>query len=151
MNRKLNTAILSAVLLWAIGSLAVAQPGPMPPQHPPRGGEDRLATYLALTAEQKSQWDAARKTFEDGIEPLREHIEATHEQIEKLMDAKSTDAAAIGNLMIDIRNTRDQIKTKHDALDATLESFLTAEQKTKFEAFLAARPPQPPPPPPPHR
>ena len=67
------------------------------------------------------------------------------------MDAKSMDAAAIGNLMIDIRNTHDQIKVKHDALDATLEGFLSADQKVKFEAFRAAQPPMPPHPPHPPR
>jgi len=67
------------------------------------------------------------------------------------MDTKSTDAAAIGNLMIDIRNTHDQIKAKHDALDTTLEGLLNAGQKVKFEAFRAAQPPMPPHPPHPPR
>lgn len=141
MKRFTHTA-----LFLLVATVAAAQPGP--PPHPPRGAGDPLASYLKLTAEQKTQWDAARQAFETSIQPLRDHIEATHEQIEKLMEAKSTDAAALGTLMIDIRNTHDQIKAKHDALDAQLETLLTAEQKTKFEAFLAARPPMPPPPPP---
>lgn len=129
----------TALFLVTIGTAALAQPGPMPPPHPPK--DDRLASYLNLTTAQKTQWDAARQAFDEGVKPLREHIEATHEQLEKLMDAKSNDAAALGTLMIDIRNTHDQIKARHDALDAQLETLLTAEQKTKFEAFLAARPP----------
>jgi Spy/CpxP family protein refolding chaperone len=141
MNRFVNAAIF----LFAIGSLAFAQPGPPGPP-PPMAKGDPLVSYLALTAEQKTQWQTARQSFDDGIKPLRDHIDATHQQLEQLMDAKSTDAAAIGNLMIDIRNTHDQIKAKHDALDTTLEGFLTAGQKVKFEAFRAAQPPMPHPP-----
>lgn len=145
MNRFVN----AAVFLLAIGSLAFAQPGP--PGPPPMAKGDPLVSYLGLTAEQKTQWQTARQSFDDSIKPLRDHIDATHQQLEQLMDTKSTDAAAIGNLMIDIRNTHDQIKAKHDALDITLEGFLTAGQKVKFEAFRAARPPMPPPPPHPPR
>lgn len=147
MKRTLPTALflLTIGTIGTIGTATVAQPGPPPPrlQHGPQHG-DPLVSYLALSAEQKTRWESAHKAFDDSIEPLREHIEATHEQIEQLMNAKSNDAAAIGNLMIDIRNTHDQIKTRHDALDTTLEGFLTAEQKTKFEAFRAAAPPRPP-------
>jgi len=146
MNRFVNAAIF----LFAIGSLAFAQPGPPGPP-PPMAKGDPLVSYLGLTAEQKTQWQTARQSFDEGIKPLRDHIDATHQQLEQLMDSKSTDAAAIGNLMIDIRNTHDQIKAKHDALDTTLESFLTADQKVKFEAFRAAQPPMPPHPPHPPR
>ena len=145
MNRFVNAAIF----LFAIGSLAVAQPAP--PGPPPMAKGDPLVSYLGLTAEQKTQWQTARQSFDEGIKPLRDHIDATHQQLEQLMDAKSMDAAAIGNLMIDIRNTHDQIKVKHDALDATLEGFLSADQKVKFEAFRAAQPPMPPHPPHPPR
>ncbi len=151
MNRFLNAAIL----LFAVGSLALAQPVPPGPPGPPppqrMGNGDPLVTYLGLTADQKTQWQTARQSFDDSIKPLRDHIDAAHQQLEQLMDAKSTDAAALGNLMIDIRNTHDQITAKHDALDTTLESFLTADQKAKFEAFRAARPPMPPHPPRPPR
>ncbi len=143
MNRFVNAAIF----LLAVGSLAVAQPRPPDPPPPQRmGNGDPLVSYLGLSAEQKTQWQTAHQSFDESIKPLRDHIEATHQQLEQLMDTKSTDAAAIGNLMIDIRNTHDQIKAKHDALDTTLEGFLTAGQKVKFEAFRAAQPPMPHPP-----
>jgi Spy/CpxP family protein refolding chaperone len=141
--------VTAAIFVLAAASLGLAQPAPPPgppgPHHAPKG--DPLADYLALTPDQKTQWDAARTAFEAATKPLRDHADATQEQLEQLLDSKSNDAAAIGTLMIDIRNTRDQIKTAHDALDARLEALLTAEQRTKFEAFRAAAPPRPPHPP----
>src|SRR5258708_4694042 len=88
---------------------AAPAPGLAPPGPALRANADPLVPYLGRTAEQKTQWETARQSCDEGIKPLREHIDATHQQLEQLMDTKSTDAAAIGNLMIDIRNTHDQI------------------------------------------
>ena len=144
---------ITALFIAAIATSLAAQPRrPMdrngaPP--PPNG--DALVNYLNLTADQKTAWTAARQDFETSVAPLHDKIESTQNQLRQLMDAKSNDATAIGTLMIAIRDGHDQTKAKHDALDTKLESVLTADQKTKFAAFRAARaaagpdgPPHPP-------
>ena len=144
---------ITALFIATIATSLLAQPRrPMdhPGAPPPPNGE-ALATYLSLTADQKTTWTAAREAFETAVAPLHDKIEATQDQLRQLMDAKSNDAKAIGTLMIAIRDGQDQIKTQHDALDTKLASVLTADQKTKFAAFRAARaalgpdrPPHPP-------
>ena len=141
----MKRALILITLIAAIAATATAQPGPPPP---PRG--DALANYLQLTDAQKSTWQTARTNFEAAVKPLHDQQRAAHEQIEQALSSASPDPTAIGKLMISERHLGDQIKAAHDALDATLAATLTAEQKTKFEAFKAARPPRregPPPPP----
>ena len=115
--------------------MSAAQPGPPPP---PRG--DELASYLNLTDAQKSAWQSARASFEAAVKPLHDQQRAAHEQIEEALSSASPDPTAIGKLMISAKHLGDQIKAQHDALDATLTSTLTADQKAKFDAFKAARP-----------
>src|SRR5258708_34127684 len=144
---------ITALFIAALAPALVAQPRRPTdrPDAPPPPNGDALVSYLNLTAEQKLTWTAARQTFETTVAPLHDQIESTQDQLRQLMDAKSTDAAAIGTLMIAIRDAHDQIKAQHDALDAKLEGVLTADQKTRFAAFRAARaalgpghPPHPP-------
>jgi Spy/CpxP family protein refolding chaperone len=127
-----------ALILIAIAAMtalsAAAQPGPPPP---PRG--DVLADYLQLTAAQKSAWQSARTAFETAVKPLHDQQRATHEQIEQALSGPSPDAAAIGKLVIAAHALGDQIKAAHDTLETTLQSVLTPEQKTKYDAFEAAQ------------
>ncbi|MEA2572366.1 MAG: Heavy-metal resistance [Acidobacteriota bacterium] len=147
---------LILTLVLATATAAFTQQGPPPGGGPPRpAGPDPLIAYLNLTAEQKAAWEAARAAFETSTQPLFEKQREAQEQLGTLLEGKSTDSCAIGTQMIAIRTIGDQIKAAHDALDAKFEASLTAEQKSKYEAFEAAvqflrdhegppRPPQPP-------
>lgn len=144
--------IVPIILTLAVSTLLLAQPRPggPPPGGGPRGG-DRLVEMLQLDDAQKASWRAAREAFDQSTQATRDEIHSTHEKLDQLMEAKSNDAAAIGNLMIAIRNLDDQMKAAHEALDAKLAATLTPDQKTKFEQFIAAgkargRRPGPPPP-----
>ena len=132
-------AVILALTL-ATATAAFTQQGPPPGGGaPPRpAGPDPLVAYLNLTAEQKTAWDAARAAFETASQPLFEKQREAQEQLGTLLEGKSTDACAIGTQMIAIRTIGDQIKAAHDALDAKFETLLTADQKSKYEAFEAA-------------
>ena len=119
----------------------------------PRAGGDPLAEYLGLSAEQKASWEAIRAETHQTIGPLHEQGQALAGQLEA-----TTDAAAIGNLVLQLRALSTQIDAAREAGDAKFAALLSAEQKVKFDAFQAAsefmhhRGPGPGgPPPPPHR
>lgn len=129
----MKRALILTTLLTALAVTAAAQPGPPPPRR------DVLADYLQLSDAQKSAWQSARSELEATVKPLREQQRAAHEQIETLMASANPDEGAIGKLMTTIKQLGDQIKAAHDALETKLGATLTTEQKTKFEAFQAAR------------
>jgi len=65
-----------------------------------------------------------------------------------VLESRTPDAPASGKQVLAVHAIDEQIKAAHDAMDKKIESLLNADQKLKFEAFLAARHAAGPPPPP---
>jgi Spy/CpxP family protein refolding chaperone len=129
-----------ALLFALIAAPVVAQPRPMPPPgpggRPP--GDAALVNYLQLTTDQKTAWDAAHKDFGAVVQPLFDKQRAAHQQLDAALQNKSTDPCSLGTQMLAIHAIGDQIKAAHAALDQKLDSILTADQRSKYEAFEAA-------------
>jgi Spy/CpxP family protein refolding chaperone len=122
-------------LAIVIATAAFAQPAPRGPH-----GPDPVQ-FLNLTADQKTQWDALHEQLRATVEPLMQQKHSAEEQLHSLIDAASPDPTAIGNQMLAIKAIDQQIKAAHDATATKIEAFLTADQKAKFEALRALRPP----------
>ncbi|HLJ74314.1 MAG TPA: Spy/CpxP family protein refolding chaperone [Thermoanaerobaculia bacterium] len=123
--------IVTIFLLTA--SLLCAAEGPTLEQR-------RVTEYLQLTAAQQTAWDNARADFESASAPLFERIRQSGRDMEVALKNKSADACTIGNMMLAQQAIVDQIRTQKEAFDQRLESILTPDQKTKYEAFKAAQP-----------
>ena len=104
------------------------------------GQSGELAAYLQLTAAQQTAWENARADFRSAAEPLFQRWTQLGRDTEAALKSNSADACAIGNLMIASHAVSDQIKAQKEALEQKLQSLLTADQKTKYEAFQAAQP-----------
>lgn len=145
MKKTTLTVLSAAIILTA--SFAIAQPGPGGPGGPrgdgpgqgmqsPGGG---LIEFLGLDDAQIEAWTAYHEEFRATLDPLRETMRDLHAQLRDALDAEPSDAAAIGQLMLDIEGVRDDISAARQALDDNLKSLLTADQLLKFEAFRAAQ------------
>ncbi|HEX2836245.1 MAG TPA: Spy/CpxP family protein refolding chaperone [Thermoanaerobaculia bacterium] len=145
---KRNSLLFIPLLIVAIAFGAYAQRGPIPnggpnggPGVPGFGGpgaSDSLAEYLGLTSEQKTAWETIQSDLRTTIEGLHAQERTLGEQLHTALDAGSTDATALGTLLIQMRAIQTQIETARDAADAKFEASLTAEQKVKYAAFQAA-------------
>ena len=133
--------VFTLSILFVFASAVLAQtrrPGPGGMRGPagpglPRGSANPMADYLALTAEQKAAWETIREETRDTIDPLHEQGETLAGQLEA-----TTDAAGIGNLVLQLRSVGSQIEAAREAGDAKFAATLTTEQKMKFDAFQAA-------------
>src|SRR3954454_11552946 len=145
-NGPMKRIIISIALL-ALAGIAIAQqprrPGPPPPRE--------LAQFLGLTSDQQTQIDALHQSMRTTIEPLFEQRRAEDEKLHSMIESPAPDATAIGKQVLAVHAIDEQIKSAHDAMDQKIETLLNADQKLKFEAFIAARRMQGPPPPPPPR
>ncbi|HJW93962.1 MAG TPA: periplasmic heavy metal sensor [Thermoanaerobaculia bacterium] len=139
--------IIISIALLALAGIAIAQqprrPGPPPPRE--------LAQFLGLTSDQQTQIDALHQSMRTTIEPLFEQRRAEDEKLHSMIESPAPDATAIGKQVLAVHAIDEQIKSAHDAMDQKIETLLNADQKLKFEAFIAARRMQGPPPPPPPR
>lgn len=137
--KRIVVCTLSILFLFAGALLAQtrrAAPGGMRGPAGPsfqRGSGDPLADYLALTAEQKAAWQTIREETGQTVHPLHEQGRALADQLET-----TTDSAAIGSLVLQLRGISSQIDAAREAADAKLAAVLTADQQVKFEAFQAA-------------
>ena len=120
----------------AIGAIAAAGERRIERSH--MDGE--LTEYLQLTPAQQAAWQSVRSDFETANQPLFEKQRGIGQQLETALKSGSTDACGIGSLLISQQGVLDQIKASHEALHQKLESILTPDQKTKFEAFKAIAP-----------
>jgi Spy/CpxP family protein refolding chaperone len=144
--RKTTITVLSAAIILA-ASFAIAQPGPGGPGGPRGDGPNQgmlpagsgLVEYLALDDAQIEAWTAYHEEFRATVDPIRETMRDLHTQLREALDAETSDAATIGQLMLDIEAVRDEIFAARHALDENLKSLLTADQLLKFEAFRAAQ------------
>ena len=108
------------------------------------GEEPRLnrevAEFLQLTPAQQTSWDNAQADFRSATAPLFAKREQLGHDLETALKNKSTDACGIGNMLIASQAVMDQVKAQKEVLQQKVESFLTSDQRTKYEAFKAAQP-----------
>jgi Spy/CpxP family protein refolding chaperone len=140
---------LITLTLIAIATMALAQqPRRMGPHGGPPPNDRAIAQFLGLTSDQQTQIDALHQSLRTTIDPLFEQKRAEDEKLHSMIESTTPDATAIGKQVLAVHAIDEQIKAAHDAMDQKIESLLNADQKLKFEAFLAARHAAGPPPPP---
>src|SRR6476659_9288444 len=136
----MKRTILAVAAALLLASAAMAQPHAMGDRmgNPMREHLDQAASYLNLNASQKASWDAALSDVETQNGAVMAKNHDLQKQLHDALSAASPDACAIGNLAIQSHATMDQLQAAHQALIAKLGSYLTPDQKTKFDAYVAA-------------
>jgi Spy/CpxP family protein refolding chaperone len=136
--------ILIALAFVLVATIAIAQHpsrmmvhgGPGGPGGP--GGCGDVVKFLGLSADQQTQVEALHEQAHASVEPLFAQKETAHDQLLALADAANPDPAAVGRQFLAVRAIDQQIKAVHESTMKKVETLLTPEQKTKFEAFVAA-------------
>lgn len=138
-------------VLTIIATVAIAQqPRRMGPHGGPGGPPPReLAKYLGLTAEQQTQIDALQQSLRTTADPLFEQRRAEDEKLRSMLESANPDPTAIGKQALALYAIDEQLRSARETTDAKIEALLNADQKVKFEAFIAAQRMHGPPPPPP--
>ena len=101
---------------------------------------DRLADALDLTAEQRASFTGLRDQLKSTVEPLIAEKHAAMQQLHDSVEAGSTDACALGALVVKAHGNDAAIRQAHDQFQAGLTALLTPEQKSKYDAIKSFGP-----------
>lgn len=129
---------LHALLPLAALTAALAQPpaGPPPPL-------DNIKAYLGLSDATVASIQQALDKNRANVQPLMQQLGDKQAALGDLLTKGTTDAVAVGKLVLDAEAIRKQIKAQNDALKSTAVSYLTAAQKTKLATLEDAAKLQP--------
>ena len=131
------------LLLAAVAAgVAVAQgPGPGPGGVPGGGppavqpGTDQVKAFLALTDAQLDNLRRLRREQAESNRGTFEQIAERERALRTAMDKTAPNPTEVGQIMVDMKNLREQIR-QNDAKYRTLAlAVLTADQKTKLKAL----------------
>lgn len=97
-----------------------------------------LKTYLGITDAQITQIQTLQKAAAANVQTLVQQLRAKEQSLRDLLAAGTTDAAAVGKVVLDADAIRKQIKAAHDGVQGQAVAVLFADQKTKLTALDAA-------------
>jgi len=136
MKRTIGLAIL-ATALGSIPLLAqAAGDGPRADRKGRRG--QQLADFLKLTPDQQSQLKALMAEHREAMKPLFEEGRKLRERARELTTSNASDEE-VGAAVKAAAAQRDKIRAARQELDGQIKSLLDDEQKTKYDAWKAAR------------
>jgi len=148
MRRKLMiTAAMVAVMTGFGTSAVLAERGPMPsfggpPPGMERGREDfeaRMAKILKLTDSQTAQIKALLDTERETVEPLREKMHESREQLKPLADATVFDEAAVRALAVAQSQIEVELIVSHTRTLNKVNALLTPDQRELLAHLLPER------------
>ena len=135
-----------AVAMMTLSSLTLLAQAPSPRamagpgQGGPYGGQpEKFFEFLQLTGAQRSAWETVHDEARASSETIASRQREAHEQMRKALESSSPDACAVGHLMIQVDAASDERRALHEATEKKAVALLSAEQKTKYEAWKAAR------------
>jgi len=142
MRKTLGIMSLAAMGLAAATFAAKAEPEGAGRPGRGEGRHQRVVEYLGLTEEQQATWKSLHEQHKGEMEPLRQEGRDLHQQLRAAMDAENPDPAAVGTATLALKEHREKVKAAREAFEGRLMGVLSAEQKTKFEAFKASHGPR---------
>lgn len=99
---------------------------------------DQLKSYLNLSDAQVTGLQQVQTTKQDAEQKIYKDMNEKSRLITALLQANSTDAARIGQLMIDVEKLRQQLPLKGEPYRSQALNVLNADQRTKLPALVQA-------------
>lgn len=97
-----------------------------------------LKTFLGLTDTQVTQLRDLRVQEREALRSVAQQIAEKHRALREALQAGSTDAMSLGQLLVDIQNLRKQVQATNENYRNQALALLTADQKAKLAQLEAA-------------
>lgn len=139
----LKTSATQIALVLAVAAAALSEGLVLagPGARWPAGGPIQAALAgLDLTADQQANVQALLDKTQPRLASLRDQARAAQQALDETLQPAALDPAAVGSAYLAVRAARDAVRVETDRLRAAIAALLTADQRAKFEASLAAHP-----------
>lgn len=100
---------------------------------------DALKSFLTLTDAQVTQLKEVLKKQAEANKPVMEQIRAKNQELAEEMRKDSPSPATVGQLMVDIKKLREQIRDASGDVSTGALAVLTPAQQTKLKELEAAQ------------
>jgi len=131
------------LLTFAAGVLLAQGPppddfetGPPGPPGPPR--HEELQQALGLTEDQVRQLTDLRTQEREELRGVLDQLRSKGRALHEAIESQSPDAAAVGNLLIDMKKLRGEMRGTNAGYREKAVGLLSTEQKTKLKALEEA-------------
>lgn len=120
---------------------AIGGRGGRGPQGPPHGGPGGgpggfpFERALQLTDEQREAVQSLREKEREAVRPILEQMRPLHEKLRQALESGSTDATAIGQIVLDTHGLQQQAQEHHKSFREQLVALLTPEQQEKLQTI----------------
>jgi Spy/CpxP family protein refolding chaperone len=135
ISKALVTAVLGAGLIAGLGVAQPRRAGLGPGRDV---GAGALKEYLGLSDAQVQQIREIAKQQAEGVKPIADQMREKANALREEMKKESPDQAKVGQLSVDLKNLREQMKSKRAARGDSISAILTPEQRTKLKALEEA-------------
>jgi len=99
----------------------------------------RLARVLELTEAQLAEARALHEAAREDRAPIVEESRELRTRLDGLLDAASPDPTAVGEVVIALRQNREEMRSVREATETAFEALLTAEQREKLATLEDAK------------
>jgi Heavy-metal resistance len=120
--------VVAVALALALPALA-QEAGEQPP------ARQAVIEFLALSGDQVAQWDGLLATHKATVTPLRDQLQGVEDQLKTLLQEPDPDPGAVGELAIQAKGLRDQIRAADEDYLTGFGDMLTQPQTVKL-AFI---------------
>ena len=124
--KTIRLAAATSLLMLLATPLARADEPPPPPLV-------FVRTFLQLTDDQTAALIGMIRTRDAAMQPIAANVQASQEALGKLLDSPSADAAAAGNLLLEIHAGQKQLTAIAQSAAASFEALLSQEQRDRLQ------------------
>ena len=136
-------ALAAALVLLAVPALALAQAAAAAPSDRQAHFDmhlQKMAQKLNLTPDQQAAAKQIHQDLQTKMAPLHQAQQALHTQLEAALAVANPDAAAVGQLAIQLHQGHAQIKSVMQGYHQQFEALLNPNQLAQWKQMLAAHP-----------
>lgn len=127
----MRTLVIAFTLTLIAATLPALADGSPPPVQV-------VATILGLSDAQVTAWIEMLHARETVLQPLQQQLQVRQQAVATLLHSTAPDPAALGQALLDVRATEQQIVAIAIQTNAQFEQSLTSEQRDRLQHIRGA-------------